>query len=118
QLESELTGLGNRMNDQIVKLQSEKEDREKLLEEIQERSNIVKLDSTMFSDVSKEVRIFLPEIKALRIGYSLFTDFQNGQQELPIVIASWEDPDEEKKEQLRTYLKNSYKLDTLVLLIE
>lgn len=118
QLESELTGLGNRMNDQIVKLESEKEERERLLQEIQERNNIVKLDSTMFSDVLKEVKIFLPEIRSLRLGYSLYSDFHNGQEELPIVIAGWEDPKDEKKEQLRKYLKTAYKLDTLVLLIE
>ena len=118
QLESELTGLGNKMNDQIVRLEAEKAEREKLLEEMQQRSNIAKLDSMMFSEVSSKVRIFIPEITALRLGYSVYTDFENEYQQLPIVVASWADPDEEKKEQLRNYLKTSYNLDTLVLLIE
>ncbi|NNE26741.1 MAG: hypothetical protein HKN09_07845 [Saprospiraceae bacterium] len=118
QLESELSGLGDQINDQIVKLEAEKSTQQEMLEAVQLRNDIMRLDSVKFREVSEEVKIFLPEIQSIRIAVSSFSNFENIEERLPLAIVKWNKPSEEKKQQLYSYLIKSYDLDTLVLLIE
>ncbi len=118
QLENQLSGLGDIINNQIVKLESEREDRIQFIEDVQNRSDIMKLDSSMFETVCKEIKIFIPEIQSLRLGFSRYSDFGDKHAELPIVVAKWPNSNKKKRDQLENYLKSSYDLDTLVLIIE
>lgn len=118
QLENELSGLGDQLENQIVKLEAEKAEQLEYINEVEGRDDIMKLDSAMFADVCKEINIFIPEIRSLRLGVSRYSDFNSTSDQIPLVIADWPRPNNKEKEQLRSYLKAAYQLDTLVVLIE
>ena len=118
QLESELSGLGDQIHDQIVQLEAEKAQQQEVIEEVQQRNNIMRLDSIKFKEVSEEIKIFLPEIQSIRLAVSNYSNFENIEERLPLAVAKWEKPTEEQKSQLYNYLIKSYDLDTLVLLVE
>lgn len=113
-LDTKLTGL----NAQIGQLKEDKESKQKYIEYLHSKNDFFTQDSAKFKSVCDELKIFFPEIEELGLAVSQFSDFNNHDKELPIVIAHWPLAKSADIKKLEAFVKTNYGLDTLRVIIE
>ncbi len=117
QLKTELTGLDEKLNAQINELVEERETREIILEEIKSKDDFFVQDSAKFLQVSNDLKIFYPDIKEFSLSSSQYTDFTQQRKDLPTAIVDWTNPKKGEVKKLTNFVMNSYKLDTLKVVL-
>ncbi len=117
QIESQLSEVGNRINNQIASLSKEREERLTMFSKLEKQENILGQDSAYFKELCEGVKIFLPEIESIDVAISQYSDFESTTTDLPLVVAKWKKPKEGEIAKLESYIKNKYGLDTLKVVV-
>lgn len=117
QLESQLSEVGNKINNQIVELNKEREDRMEMFEQVEQQNDFFSQDSILFHEVCRDVKVFLPEIEEIDLAITMHSDFQGGSSKLPMALVKWDQPTVEDKEKLYRYLLQKFSLDTLKVVV-
>ena len=116
QIESELSEVGNRINNQIESLQKEREERLSMFSQLNRQSDILGQDSSYFRKVCEDINVFIPEIKEINVAVANTSDFKNTTRNLPLVVAKWPNSKAADREKLRQFIISKYNLDTLKLM--
>lgn len=111
-IESELSRLVNEMNTQAIKKIQQNE----LMSYYQ--SSII--DSSLFNQLSKELKILYPKILELGLAEMDYTDFDSTQYNVPVILIDWgrERASVTKKnnQQIRSFLVTRMNKDTVLVL--
>lgn len=118
QLETQLSSVGNKINTQIAQLISENESRQSLIENMENQSNFFRQDSTKFGDVCKEVQIFFPDIEEVGLAISMINNTKSTQENVPTIFVKWPGENPKDRAKLEAYLKNTYNLKEIKLIID
>ena len=117
QLELELSEVGDRINNQIIELNKEKEEQRVAATIVSLEDNLMQFDSTYVSNVYREVKIFIPEIKSLDIGVVNSVSENQTSTKIPLIVAKWDKPKKAEVEKLKRFIEAKYQLDTIKLVI-
>lgn len=113
ELRTQLSGLDEKLNAQIHQLIDERQEREAVLAELKGRDNFFAQDSSKFDRISREAKIFFPELTEISLAVSQHSDFETQSANLPTLIVKWDDPPETDIKKLERFIKESYSIDTL-----
>ncbi len=117
QIESELSEVGNRINNQIESLQREREERLTMFSQLNRQSDILGQDSSYFRKVCADINVFIPEIEEINVAIANTSDFTSTTRNLPLVVAKWPKSKAADREKLRQFIISKYNLDTLKLMV-
>ena len=117
QLETQLTEVGDKINNQILELSKEREERQVMMQGWEKKNDFFSQDSAHFQQVYRDVKVFMPEIKAMDMGVVHTSDFSNAISQLPVVVLDWDNPTEAETTKLEQYLRQKYDLDTIKVIL-
>ncbi len=117
QIESQLSEVGNRINNQIASLQKEREERLTMFSKLENQKIILGQDSVFFREFCEGIKIFIPEIESINIAISQYSDFETIASNLPLVVAQWNNPKEGEITKLRNYIMERYEVDTVKVIV-
>ncbi len=117
QLELELSEVGDKINNQIIELNKEKEEHRIAATQARPEDKLMKFDSSFVGAIFDEVRIFLPEIKSLDIG--VVNSVSDGQVsvKMPLIVAEWDKPRQNEVDKLKRFIESKYDLDSIKLIV-
>jgi len=113
QLETELSEVGIKLNEQITQLKDERDARQQLIDSKSLNPEYLVNDSLNFVEASEELKIFFPQIDEFGLAYMQFSDFLESNDRVPTAIIKWSSPLEDSEDKLKLYLKKHFKLDTI-----
>lgn len=117
-LENQLLEVGEQINSKIVRLENERRQKDEIITNLKERTNFLKQDSVMFDRISRDLKIFFPDIQSVRLAVSQYSDFKDLDDKVPLAVVDWSRPSEAELEKCRQFIMKSYNLDTLVMIIQ
>ena len=117
QLKTEITGLDEKLNAQINELVEEREQREIILDEIKNKNDFYVQDSVKFKQVCDDLIIFFPDIKEFSLAISQSSNFNIQTKGVPTAIVEWAKPKNGDLVKLTNFVKKSYQLDTLKVVL-
>lgn len=117
QLETQLTEVGTKLNNQIAQLKEERDARQRLIESMNENPDFLMNDSLSFLKASEELKIFFPEISELGVAFVQYSDLRTSSMKMPTAVVKWPGAKMDEREKVQTYLKRHFNLDTIRLII-
>lgn len=117
QLETEMSAIGDRMNNQIKQLVEEKAKMDDAINERNMANDFFNQDSIKFSKVCMEIKNWLPDIMELDLAVAQHSDFNSIKSRIPTAIVKWDSPKANELNQLKNHLKNEYQLDTIRIIV-
>lgn len=118
QLDTELSGIHEKLNTQIEQLQDERESKQKYIDYLQDKEDFFMQDSAKFVTVSEQLKIIFPDINELGLAVTQNTNYSQQHKELPTVIVDWPKARRADVEKLKAFVVKSYNLDTLKVVIQ
>ncbi len=93
-------------------------EQDQAISELNKRVEILHKDSSLFIDLSKEVKTLFPNVDEMRFARMQKTNFQDTTLQMPTYLVHWKSSRLQKAEQQKLYdfLKVRAKLDTLELI--
>ncbi|MDA8692665.1 TIGR00341 family protein [Saprospiraceae bacterium] len=116
QVRAELSGLEEKLSTKINLLTKQSEERS-----TEEKENILKedfytLDSTKFSKISSDLKLFYPDLEELSIAVSDYTDYKSVKTKVPVVIVKYDKITDEQENAIRSYVAKAYELDSVLVI--
>ncbi|MBK7871514.1 MAG: hypothetical protein IPJ74_12975 [Saprospiraceae bacterium] len=108
----------NRLVNKLQESEATQVEQNKALVDLKGRVVTLQQDSTLFNDLSKEVKILFPNVNEMRFARMQKTDFQDTILQMPTYFVRWKSARLQRTEQPKLYdfLKVRTKLDTLELI--
>lgn len=116
-MQLQLSSMGQLVNkleeSEVVQMEQERS-----IGALNKRVEAIKQDSSLFVDLSKEVKTLFPNIDEMRFARMQKTNFQDTTLQMPTYLVHWKSSRLQKAEQQKLYdfLKVRAKLDTLELI--
>jgi len=118
QMRADLSGLEDKLSTQLNQLTQENQLLFNSKNEAAIREDFFSLDSTKFVKITQDLKLFYPDIQALSIAVTDYTDYKNTKSKMPAIILKFDKASDEQQEAIRSYIAKQYNLDTLKLVRE
>jgi len=115
QMRADLSGLEDKLSTKINLLTKQSEERAVADKQDLLKENFYSLDSTKFTKVSSDLKMFYPDIKELSIAVSDYTDYQSVKTKVPVVIVKYEKMTSDQENAIRSYVAKAYQLDSVLI---
>jgi uncharacterized hydrophobic protein (TIGR00271 family) len=117
QMRADLSGLENKLSTQLDQLAQENKafistEKEQLLKE-----DFYSLDSTKFSNICQDLKLFYPGIDELSIAVSDYTDYKKVTTKVPLVILRYDNITKTEEKAIRAYIAKEYSLDSIGVVV-
>ncbi len=116
QMNSQLSGLDDKLNTQLEEIKAEREARQKWIEHVNQKDNFFAQDSAKFAEVSKELKIIFPDIEEFGLAVSQMTNYSDLNKDLPVAFVKWDKMNRDQQGIIGRLLQEKFDLDTVVVI--
>lgn len=117
QLETELSEVGDKLNEQIAQLKNERDAKQRLIESMNVNPEFLVNDSMSFAQATEEIKIFMPNVEEFGLAFVRYADEEGLTQQLPTAFVKWSEPAKGDMQKLEKYIRKHFRLDTLKMII-
>jgi uncharacterized hydrophobic protein (TIGR00271 family) len=115
QVRTELSGLEEKLSTKINLLTKESEERAIEKKESLLKEDFHSLDSTKFSRISNDLRMFYPDISDISIAVRNYTDYKSVKTKIPVVIINYDKMTVAQEKAIQSYVAKEYDLDSILV---